>query len=141
MAFPKVKLSDNSGNTVDLSTSGLSNRLKVETEQDDAFSTWETYQAFEVPTSATAISADTPNGTGVSIADAKEIMIQMDSDSRGYVMVGHTAATCVANATVTSRLGLKLVGGETLIIAMGYFTKVFLAASTSGQNVYVAYFK
>ena len=117
------------------------NRLPVQTEQDDAFGNWVTYQAFEVPTSATAISADSPNGTGAEIGDSKEIVIQVDSENSGYIMVGHSAATCVANATVTNRKGLKLVGGETLIIAMGYFTKVFLAASTSGQNVYVAYFK
>ena len=137
MPHPKVKIADNSGNEVAVSN----NRLAVETEQDDAFSTFVTYQAFEVPTSATAISADSPNGTGAEIGDSKEIIIQVDSANTGYVMVGHSAATCVANATVTNRKGLKLVGGETLVIAVGDFTKVFLAASASSQNVYVAYFK
>ena len=140
MPHPKVKISDNSGNTVDLSTSGSSNRLKVETEQDDAFTNWTTYQAFEVPTSATAISAGSGDGTGASITDAKEIMIQADSANSGYIMVGHSAAECVANATVTNRKGLKMVGGETLIISIGAFSKVFLVASASSQNVYVAYF-
>ena len=137
MPHPKVKIADNSGNEVAVSN----NRLAVETEQDDAFSTFVTYQAFEVPTSATAISADSPNGTGAEIGDSKEIIIQVDSANTGYVMVGHSAATCVANATVTNRKGLKLVGGETLVIALGDFTKVFLVASASSQNVYVAYFK
>ena len=137
MPHPKVKIADNSGNEVAVSN----NRLAVETEQDDAFSTFVTYQAFEVPTSATAISADSPNGTGAEIGDSKEIIIQVDSANTGYIMVGHSVATCVANATVTNRKGLKLVGGETLVIAAGDFTKVFLAASASSQNVYVAYFK
>ena len=118
-----------------------SSRLQVQTLQDEAFDTFTNYQAFAVPTSATAISADSPNGTGAEIGDSKEIIIQVDSANTGYVMVGHSAATCVANATVTNRKGLKLVGGETLVIAVGDFTKVFLAASASSQNVYVAYFK
>jgi hypothetical protein len=118
-------------------------RLRVETEQDDAFTTWVTYQAFAVPTgvTGTAISADSPNGTGAEIGDAKEIMIQVDSANEGYIMVGGSAATCVPNATVTNRKGIKLVGGETLVIAIGDFTKVFLVASESNQHVYVAYFK
>ena len=129
-------LTDETGDPID-----SANRLPVETEQDDAFSTWVTYQAFEVPVTATAISADNPDGTGAEIGDAKEVMVQMDSASRGYIMVGHSAAQCVTNATVTNRKGIKLIGGETLIIAIGDFTKVFLVASEADQHVYVAYFK
>ena len=75
------------------------------------------------------------------LVHGSHIPIQVDSANTGYVMVGHSAAQCVANATVTNRKGIKLIGGETLIIAIGDFTKVFLVASEADQHVYVAYFK
>ena len=139
MPHPKVKISDNSGNEVGISTDGLTNRLKV--DSDDAFTSWTTYQAFEVPVTATAISADTPDGTGASISDAKEIMIQADENNDGYIMVGSSAATTVIHGTVTSRFGIKLDRGETIILAIGAFSKVFLRASVANCDVYVAYFK
>ena len=118
-----------------------SDRLQVQTLQDEAFGTFTNYQAFAVPTSATAISSDSPNGTGAEIADAKEIMIQVDHDYKGYIMLASTAATCVTSATLTSRKGLKLMGGDTIIVAMGDFRNVYLNASAADAVVYVAYFK
>ena len=139
MPHPKVKISDNSGNTVAIDTGGLVNRLKV--DSDDAFTSWTTYQAFEVPTSATAISADNPNGTGAGITDAKEIMIQADEANAGYIMVGSSVNDTVTHSTVTERSGIKLDRGETLILAIGAFSKIYLRASVAECDVYVAYFK
>ena len=139
MPHPKVKLSDNSGNEVGVSTDGLTNRLKV--DSDDGFLTWATYPDFEVNTTATAIS-DGTNGTGASITDAKEILIQTDDANTGYIMVGSGSGTGQTLAgTVGSRAGVKLNGGETLILALSTFANIYIDASTSSQFVNVAYFK
>ena len=131
-----VRIIDGDGDIVESDGSG---RLKVETEQDDAFGTWVTYPDFEAATSATAIS-DGSNGTGATITDAKEILIQTDDANTGYIMVGSSAGTTVAG-TVGSRQGVKLNGGETLILALSTFANIFIDASASTQYVNVAYFK
>ena len=128
------QLTDEDG---DLITS--TNRFPVETEQDDAFGTWVTYDDFEAATTATAIS-DGSNGTGATITDAKEILIQTDDANTGYIMVGSGSGTALAG-TVGSRKGIKLNGGETLILALSTFANIFIDASTSSQFVNVAYFK
>ena len=130
------QLTDEDG---DLITS--TNRFPVETEQDDAFGTWVTYADFEAATTPTAIS-DGSNGTGASITDAKEILIQTDDANTGYIMVGSGSGTGQTLAgTVGSRAGIKLNGGETLILALTTFANIYIDASTSSQFVNVAYFK
>ena len=115
------------------------NRFPVETEQDDAFGTFVTYPDFEAATTATAIS-DGTNGVNATITDAKEILIQTDDANSGYIMVGSGSGTALAG-TAGSRKGIKLNGGETLILALSTFADVFIDASISGQFVNVAYFK
>ena len=114
-------------------------RLAVETEQDDAFGTFVTYPDFEAATTATAIS-DGSNGTGATITDAKEILIQTDDANTGYIMVGSGSGTALAG-NVGSRKGIKLNAGETLILALSTFADIFIDASAGSQYVNVAYFK
>ena len=132
---PKVQLVDNSGDACDADDG----RLKVTTQQDAAFDTWVSYADFEAATSPTAIS-DGSNGTGATITDAKEILIQTDDANTGYIMVGSGSGTALAG-TVGSRKGIKLNGGETLVLALSTFANIFIDASTSSQFVNVAYFK
>ena len=103
------------------------------------FGTFVTYPDFEAATSATAIS-DGTNGVNATITDAKEIMIQTDDANTGYIMVGSSAGTTVAG-TVGSRQGLKMNGGETLVLSFSTFANIFIDASGSSQFVNVAYFK
>jgi hypothetical protein len=131
-----VRIIDGDGDIVESDGSG---RLKVETEQDDAFSTFVTYADFEAATTATAIS-DATNGVNASITDAKEILIQTDDANTGYIMVGSGSGTALAG-TVGSRKGIKLNGGETLVLALSTFANIFIDASASSQFVNVAYFK
>ena len=134
---PKVQLVDASGTHMD----DDDGRLKVSTEQDAAFATFVSYADFEAATSPTAIS-DGSNGTGASITDAKEILIQTDDANTGYIMVGSGSGTGNTLAgTVGSRAGIKLNGGETLILALSTFAYIYIDASTSSQFVNVAYFK
>ena len=128
-----IKLIDSDGDETGTTT----NRFAVETEQDDAFGTFVSYPAIACSQS----SANLATQLGVTVEDAKEIVIQVDDANTGYIMVGSSALLAVANATVTSRKGIKLNGGETLVIAISDFADVFLDASDSGQNMYIAYFK
>ena len=127
-------LTDETGDPID-----SANRLPVETEQDDAFSSWSTYGAFEVRTDSQNLTH--ADHTNASIADAKEILIQTDDANTSYVMVGSSAILTVADATPSNRKGIKLNGGETLVLALASFASIFLDAQVSGQIVNVAYFK
>ena len=129
-------LIDSEGDAVLVSSTG---RLAVETEQDDPFGTFVTYQAFEVlQTSQNLRNADHAND---NVVDAKEIVIQTDDGNTSYVMVGSSGLTTIADATPANRKGIKLNGGETLILAVASFSAIFIDAETSGQIVSVAYFK
>ena len=114
-------------------------RLKVETEQDDAFSTWVNYPDFVAET-GTSQALNHANHTNTSITDAKEIFIQTDDANTGFVMVGGTQGTTLAGS-VGSRAGIKLNAGETLVLAIASFATIFLIGSASNQYVNVAYFK
>ena len=115
-----------------------SNRFPVETEQDDAFSTWVNYPDFVAET-GTAQALTHANHCNATITNAKEIFIQTDDANTGFVMVGGTQGTTLAGS-VGSRAGIKLNGGETLVLAISSFASVFLIGSTSNQYVNVAYF-
>ena len=135
-----VRIIDGDGDVVESDGSG---RLKVETEQDDPFGTFVTYPNFEASTTATALSGGdgTSAGLNVDVADAKEIFIQTDDANTSYIMVGSSSGTTVASGTAASRQGIKLNGGETLVLALDNFGEIFIDAEVSGQLVSVAYFK
>ena len=115
------------------------NRLAV-SEQGDAFASWETWPAFAVVTGTAVALTDGTNGVNDTLTTAKEIVIQTDDTNSSYVMVGYDATNTVANATVTNRRGIKLNGGESLVVALASLAHVFTVAETSGQNLYVAAF-
>ena len=115
-----------------------SGRLAVETEQDDAFSSWANYPDFVAET-GTAQALTHANHCNATITNAKEIFIQTDDANTGFVMVGGTQGTTLAG-NVGSRAGIKLNGGETLVLAISSFASIFLIGSASNQYVNVAYF-
>ena len=131
-----VRLYDSDGDTVGIST----NRLAVETEQDDAFTSWETWPAFVVATGTAVALTHATNGVNDTLTTAKEIAIQTDDANSSYVMVGYNAANTAADATITSRKGIKLNGGETLILAISSLASIFTVAETGSQHIYVAAF-
>jgi hypothetical protein len=135
-SISSVKIIDSDGDTVSVNSNG---RLAVETEQDDAFGTWVNYPDFIAET-GTSQALNHANHTNASITDAKEIVIQTDDGNSGFVMVGSTQGTTLAGS-VGSRAGIKLNGGETLVLAIASFASVFLIGSASNQYVNVAYFK
>ena len=54
-------------------------------------------------------------------------------------MVGGAQGTTLAGS-VGSRAGIKLNGGETLVLAISSFASIFIIGSASNQYVNVAYF-
>jgi len=133
------KLVDSDGDALD----DGEGRLKVTTQQDAAFDTFVTYPNFEASTTATALSGGdgTDGGLNVSVTDAKEVFIQTDDANTSYIMVGSSSGTTVASGTAASRQGIKLNGGETLVLALDNFGEIFIDAEVSGQLVSIAYFK
>ena len=126
-------LTDDTGDSID-----AANRLPVETEQDDAFTSWVTYPDFAAET-GTSQALNHANHTGASIETAKEILIQTDDANSGFIMGGSSQGTTVAG-NVGSRQGVKLNAGETLILAISTFADIFIIGSASTQYVQVAYF-
>tara|TARA_Y100000034_G_scaffold108428_1_gene138781 strand:+ start:181 stop:600 length:420 start_codon:yes stop_codon:yes gene_type:complete len=126
-------LTDDTGDPID-----AANRLPVETEQDDAFTSWVTYPDFAAET-GTSQALNHANHTGASIETAKEILIQTDDANSGFIMVGSSQGTTVAG-NAGSRQGVKLNAGETLILAISTFADIFIIGSASTQYVQVAYF-
>ena len=129
-----VVVTDNDGDYITISNG----RLAVETEQDDAFSSWVNYPDFVAET-GTSQALTHANHCNATITNAKEIFIQTDDANTGFVMVGSTQGTTLAGS-VGSRAGIKLNGGETLVLAISSFASIFLIGSTSNQYVNVAYF-
>ena len=116
------------------------NRLPVETEQDDAFSTFVSYPTFTAHTTVEALNGS--NHLNIAnVADAKEILIQTDDANTSYIMVGSSADTTVAHAAVANRKGIKLNGGETLVLAIASLAAIFIHTTEASQYVNVAYFK
>ena len=131
---PKVQLVDSSGDALDIDDG----RLRVTTQQDAPFDSWVNYPDFAAET-GTSQALNHANHTNASITTAKEIFIQTDDANTGFIMVGGTQGTTLAGS-VGSRAGIKLNGGETLVLAIASFASVFLIGSTSSQYVNVAYF-
>ena len=117
------------------------NRLPVETEQDDAFTEWKTY-----PDAAPVYSTTTPThlrtilGLGSDVTNIKEILIQVDDANEGYVMVG-SADDEVEIGNAGARKGVKLNGGETLVLALPNLESVYVKGSIANQYINIAYFK
>ena len=132
-----VRIIDGDGDVVE--SDGLG-RLKVETEQDDAFGTFVSYPTFTAHTTVEALNGS--NHLNITnVADAKEILIQTDDANTSYIMVGSSADTTVAHAAVANRKGIKLNGGETLVLAIASLAAIFIHTTEASQYVNVSYFK
>ena len=117
----------------------ISNRLPVETEQDDAFASMVTFGDLAVDTTPAGNDLDTLCGTtGAPVTNAKEVLIQTDDANTGFVMVGEN--TSINAGSGGSRRGIKLNGGETLVLALSTFANIYLVGNTGTQYVNIAYF-
>jgi hypothetical protein len=96
------------------------NRLPVETEAE-GFTQWTTYPNFQAATTTTALNAG--------------------DDNSSYIMIGSSSGTAIASSSIGSRQGIKLNGGQMIILAISSFASIYIDAEVSGQYVSVAYFK
>jgi len=127
-------LTDETGDPID-----SANRLPVETEQDDAFTSMVTFGDIGLDSSPAGNDLDTLCGTtGAPVTNAKEIFIQADDANSGFVMIGEN--TSVAVGSVGSRRGIKLNAGETIVLALSTFASIYLIGSTGTQYVNIVYF-
>jgi len=131
-------LTDETGDPID-----GTNRLPVETEQDDAFSSWTTYDDIQVGTTAANLNSLLSLSGGNKIADAKEILIQLHDDASGYIMVGSgtTGSSDTTTGAAGSRHGIKVDPGQVLILAIADFDTIWIDGSASNQTTTIAYFK
>ena len=138
---PRVQLIDADGDAIDDGGGRLNVTTQTDGRADDAaFETFVSYPSFSAHTTVEAL-----NGSNhLSIAnvdDAKEIIIQTDDANTSYIMVGSSADTTYASATVAHRKGIKLNGGEILILAIADLDAIFIHTTEASQYVNVAYFK
>ena len=125
MPHPKVKLSDNSGNTVGVTN----NRLDVNATLGVCSSTLSTYPEFDVDTDPLQLSS--ADGIGAVSAACKEIIIQSQADNTGYVMIGDSDV-------VADSEGIRINAGDTLILPISSTPNVWFRGSDNNQMINVS---
>ena len=124
MPHPKVKISDNSGNTVGIT----SNRLDVNATIGVGSNTFTTYAQV---TQGTTRQTVTEALTVTAVTTCKEIIFQADSDNAGFIMVGDDAVEAETE-------GIKLNAGDMLTLPISSTDNVSIDADQASQKVNVA---
>ena len=124
MAFPKVKLSDDSGNTVGVT----GNRLDVNATLGVGSSTFTTYAQDTSTTSASTVSTL----IGGSVTDCKEIIIQADFDNASFIMVGD--GQDISDDTE----GIRLQAGDMLALPVSSTANVSVSAPDGNQKLNIS---
>ena len=123
MAFPKVKISDNDGDTVGVT----SNRLDVNTS---GMGTIDSLGRFVVPSTTASISS-----LAGAVTDAKEIIIQASDVNDQDILVGDSGTAHATN-------GIVLAPGDTLILPIADLSDLYWDTSASGtQRAFVTIIK
>jgi len=134
VAFPKVKISDDSGNTVAVDTSGASNALKV------ALIAGATIDIGDVEIlghstighgSNTAVSDTTAEVLTTSTA-CKHIDIMAAIANTGIIYVGGSG--------VTAATGVALYAGDVYSVDMDNLNDVYVISSVDGEDVQWVYY-
>tara|TARA_Y100000034_G_C6640373_1_gene279886 strand:+ start:60 stop:476 length:417 start_codon:yes stop_codon:yes gene_type:complete len=135
MPHPKIKISDNEGNTVGVTDNKLDVNLEFNPADIDigdveikGHATFNTYPQFAVGTALVQLST----GIGVTYALVKEMIIQADFDNTSFVMVGD--GDIAANETD----GVRIDAGDTLILPFVNTTEVFFRSDTADQKINVS---
>jgi len=139
MPHPKVKISDDSGNTVAVTSNALDVNIaggaSIDIGDVEVISgtTIASYPQFDVDTSALQLNHAT--AIGASVTTAKEIIIQCGFTNTGYIVVGDSAL--VAAEGVDSMDGIRLEAGDTLTLAATTAANIYLRGSANDQLVNV----
>ena len=133
MPHPKVKIADNSGNEVAVTSNALDVNIaggadiNIGDVEILGHATFSTYPQFTVGTSLVQLSGET-----AITAVAKEMIIQADADNSSFVMVGDDAIA--ANETD----GIRIDAGDTLILPMASTVGVYFRSDSADQKVNVS---
>ena len=136
MAFPKLKISDDSGNTVGVTDNKLDVNLGTTPTIDigdveiKGHTEFRTYPQFAVGTSLVWLSS--VSGINSITTNVKEMIIQADFDNTSFVMVGD--ADIAANETD----GIRIDAGDTLTLPFSNTTLVYLRSDTADQKINVS---
>ena len=136
MAFPKVKISDDSGNAVAVDTSGASNALKValvagasiDIGDVEILGHGEVTQGtnFDVGTSAEYLYGDDTS------VPCKHVDIMADITNTGIIYVGGSG--------VTTATGVALYAGDVYSLDIDDLNDVYVVATVNGENVQYTYY-
>jgi len=136
MPFPKLKISDDSGNTVGVTDNKLDVNLGTTPTIDigdveiKGHTEFRTYPQFAVGTSLVWLSS--VSGINSITTNVKEMIIQADFDNTSFVMVGD--ADIAANETD----GIRIDAGDTLTLPFSNTTLVYLRSDTADQKINVS---
>ena len=140
MPHPKVKIADDSGNTVAVDTTGASNALKVALVAGASIdigdveilghSTILSYQNNTVGTSAEIINQGTGAG-GSGIANSPLACKHIDI----MAAVANTGIIYVGGSGVTTATGIALYAGDVYSLDIDDVNNVFVLATVIGENV------
>ena len=109
MPHPKVKISDNSGNTVAVDTSGASNALKVALVAGGSIDIGDVeILGHGAVTSSDFIDIDNASEQ-LPTGACKELILQADDANTGYIMIG-------SSTDVDADNGIKLNAGDVLTL-------------------------
>tara|TARA_Y100001951_G_C11030643_1_gene124779 strand:- start:60 stop:464 length:405 start_codon:yes stop_codon:yes gene_type:complete len=109
MPHPKVKISDNSGNTVAVDTSGASNALKVALVAGGSIDIGDVeILGHGAVTSSDFIDIDN-SSEQLPTGACKELILQADDANTGYIMIG-------SSTDVDADNGIKLNAGDVLTL-------------------------
>ena len=136
MPHPKVKIADNSGNEVAVTSNALDVNIAGGSSIDIGdveilgHPTFLTYPQFAVGTSVVQLSSS--DGINMVSAIVKEIIIQADHDNSSFVMVGDDA---ILASDVD---GIRINAGDALTLSVATTTAVYFRSDTEDQKVNIA---
>tara|TARA_Y100000310_G_scaffold293483_1_gene323091 strand:- start:334 stop:750 length:417 start_codon:yes stop_codon:yes gene_type:complete len=132
MAFPKVKISDDSGNAVAVDTSGASNALKVALVAGDAIDIGDVEikghltVAHGSNTSVSDTTAGYLYGDATSVA-CKHVDIMAATTNTGVIYVGASG--------VSASTGIALYAGDVYSMDVENLRAIYVKASVDGEDV------
>ena len=126
MPFPKIKLSDDSGNAVAVDTSGASNALKVALVAGDAIDIGDVEIKGHGAYLSGAINL-TDSSAVLTTVPCKHVDIMAAVANTGIIYVGATG--------VTTATGIALYAGDVYSVDIENLNLIYVLASVNGEDV------
>lgn len=128
MAFPKVKLSDDSGNTVAVDTSGSSNALKVSLLATPTIDIGDV-EVIQPDVIASAAINVTDSAVRLTSQTCKHVDIMANLSNTGIVYVG--------GSNVAATTGIALYPGDVYSVDIANLNAFYILSTVSGDDINV----